>query len=162
MRAVGLDLESHWPDMYGMDEHYCAYRPLGRLVREAGVGEAITFNYDCGYEAGLKAEGFRRGGKSTAVGQDFDDHLTVIADAATNNQLARRGFTVFKAHGCAERFRILEPADADRAAEIIVIRESELTHWRQANWMRDQLRNSARHSVVPAAGLLGLRPGHRR
>ena len=152
VRAIGLDLESHWPDMDGMDDHYCAYRPLARLVRETQVGAAITFNYDCGYEAGLKAEGLRRGGKGTAMGQDFDDHLTVIADATTNNHLAHRGFTVFKPHGCAERFRILEPADPEGAAEIIVIRESQLTHWRNANWMRDQLRNSARHSVVLLLG----------
>lgn len=158
VRAIGLDLESHWPDMDGMDEHYCAYRPLARLVREAHVAKAVTFNYDCGYEAGLKAEGFRRGGKGTAVGQDFDDHLTVIADAATNNQLAHRGFTVFKAHGCAERFRILQPADPDRAAEIIVIRESQLTHWRSANWMRDELRNSARPAVVLLLGFSASDP----
>jgi len=158
VRGIGLHLASHWPDMDAMDEHYCAYRPLARLVREVNVGEALTFNYDCGYEAALKAEGLRRGGWSTALGQDFDDHLTVIADAATNNQLARRGFTVFKPHGCAERFRVLEPADPHGAAEIIVIRESQLTHWRDANWMRDQLRSSARHSVVLLLGFSAADP----
>lgn len=152
VRAIGLDRDSHWPDMDGTDEHYCAYRPLGRLVREVPIGKAVTFNYDCGYEAAMKAEGFRRGGTHTAVGLDFNDHLTVIADAQTNNQLAPRGATLFKPHGCAERFRILEPADPDAAADTIVIRESQLYHWRQANWMRDELRSSARQSVVLLLG----------
>jgi hypothetical protein len=151
VRAIGLHEPDLWPDMDGISDHYCAHRALARLAREAPYAQAITFNYDCGHEAGLKAEGYRRG-TATALGKDFDDHMTVIADAHTNNQRRQRGFTVFKPHGCAERFRILAVDDEDRAAATIVICSAQLTHWRNANWMRDELRRSTRFSVVLLLG----------
>ena len=60
VRAVGLPDPALWPGTDDVGKHFCVYRPLARLVREDLMEEAITFNYDCGHEAGLKAEGFLR------------------------------------------------------------------------------------------------------
>jgi hypothetical protein len=95
VRAVGLHDPALWPGTDDVGEHFCAYRALARLAREDLADEAITFNYDCGHEAGLKAEGFLRSAR-TELGKEWLDHATVIADAATHAQLRRPGaYTLF-------------------------------------------------------------------
>lgn len=87
VRAVGLHDPALWPSTDAVGEHFCAYRVLARLAREELMNEEITFNYDCGREAGLRAEGFMRSPR-TERGKEWLDHATVIADAATRTGAA--------------------------------------------------------------------------
>jgi SIR2-like domain len=158
VRAVGLPDPALWPGTDEVNEHFCAYRVLARLAREDLMHEAITFNYDCGHEAGLKAEGFLRSAR-TELGKEWLDHATVIADAATHAQLHRAGaFTLFKAHGCAERYRGLAVADENAAADTIIIRRLQLTTWRNDAWIRDTFADRARNHVLLLIGFSGQDP----
>jgi hypothetical protein len=158
VRAVGLHDPALWPGTDDVGEHFCAYRVLARLAREELAGEAITFNYDCGHEAGLKAEGFLRSAR-TELGKEWLDHATVVADAATHVQLQRPGaFTLFKAHGCAERYRELATADEAAAADTIIIRRLQLTTWRNDAWIRDTFCDRARNHVLVLIGFSGQDP----
>jgi SIR2-like domain len=158
VRAVGLHDPALWPGTDDVDEHFCGYRVLARLAREELAGEAITFNYDCGHEAALKAEGFLRSPR-TELGKEWLDHATVIADAATHAQLRRPGaFTLFKAHGCAERYRELAIANEAAAADTIIIRRLQLTTWRNDAWIRDTFCDRARNHVLLLIGFSGQDP----
>jgi hypothetical protein len=158
VRAVGLHDPALWPGTDDVGEHFCAYRVLARLAREDLMEEAITFNFDCGHEAGLKAEGFLRGPR-TELGKEWLDHATVIADAATHAQLPRSGaFTLFKAHGCAERYRELAESDEAAAASTIIICGLQLTTWRNDLWIRNAFRDRARNHVLLLIGFSGQDP----
>lgn len=158
VKAIGLDQPDLWPDGDRKHEHYCAYRPLARLAREAPLAKTITLNYDCGYEAGLLSEGFRRGGALSARGQEFPDHFTVIADSSSYFQPRVHAFELFKPHGCAQRFRELAQADPATAADTIVIMASQLTNWRGAGWMRNEFKNAVARSVVLLVGVSASDP----
>lgn len=158
VRAIGLHDPALWPGTDDVNDHFCAYRVLARLAREDLMDEAITFNYDCGKEAGLKAEGFLRSPR-TELGKEWLDHATVIADAAAHAQLHRAGaFTLFKAHGCAERYRELAVADENAAADTIIIRRLQLTTWRNDAWIRDTFADRARNHVLLLIGFSGQDP----
>lgn len=158
VRRVGLHEKATWPDADGMGDHFCAYRVLARLSRERLAKEAIGFNYDCGAEAGLHAEGFMVSPK-TEPGKRWNDHANVIADEVTNAQPNQPGdFTLFKAHGCAARYREVAVTDEARAADSIVICTSQLSHWRDDLWMRNVLRNRAENHVLLLVGFSGQDP----
>ena len=158
VRAVGLHDPKLWPGTDDVSEHLCVYRVLARLAREDIMEEAITFNYDCGHEAGLKAEGFLRSPR-TESGMQWRDHASVIADAAAHAELVRPGaFRLFKAHGSAERYRELATADEALAADTIVIRRLQLASWRNDMWMRNAFRDRARNHVLLLIGFSGQDP----
>jgi hypothetical protein len=158
VRAVGLHDPALWPGTDDVAEHFCAYRVLARLAREELMTEELSFNYDCGHEAGLKAEGFLRNPR-TEFGKEWLDHATVVSDAATNAQLERPGaLRLYKAHGCAERYRHLAIVDEMGAAETIIIRRLQLTTWRDDAWIRDTFRARARNHVLLLIGFSGQDP----
>jgi len=74
VRAVGLPDPALWPGTDEVGAHFCAYRVLARLSREDVMDEAVTFNYDCGHEAGLKAEGYLRSAR-TESGKEWLDQV---------------------------------------------------------------------------------------
>ena len=157
VRTIGLDDPGRWPGMDEVGEHFCAHRVFARLARENMVAEAIGFNYDCGTEAGLKAEGFLRGGGTR--GLEWKDHLRVVADAEQAVEPEPLGtFTLYKAHGCAERYREVAAVDEPRAADAIVITHSQLLHWRSDLWMRDIFRERVRRNVLVLVGFSGQDP----
>ncbi len=152
VRAIGLPEPDLWPETSRVGEHFCVYRVLARLAREDLFKEVIGFNYDCGKEAALLAEGFLRS-PHTSLGREWSDHVTVIADKASFLELQRDGaLTYIKAHGCAERFRELATTDEAHAAETIIIRKDQLTNWRDDPWMQDHLRDRARTHVLLLIG----------
>jgi hypothetical protein len=158
VRAVELNEPEKWPDADGMGDHFCSYRVLARFAREQLAKEAIGFNYDCGAEAGLDVEGFLLG-EGTEPGRKWQDHASVIADDAANAQLGQRGgFTLFKAHGCAVRYREVASDDEEKAAKSIVIRTGQLNNWRNDGWMRDAFNERARHHVLLLVGFSGQDP----
>jgi hypothetical protein len=158
VRAVELHHPSKWPDADGMGDHFCAYRVLARLIREGFAKEGIGFNYDCGAEAGFDGEGFLLNPR-TEPGRKWQDHVSVIPDEVTNAQVTPRGdFTLFKAHGCAARYREVATTEEERAAESIVIRTGQLTNWRKDLWMRDVLRSRAGNHVLLLVGFSGQDP----
>jgi hypothetical protein len=156
--ALGLGDPDCWPDMDGLPEHFCAYRVFARLVREGLFDEALSFNYDCGFERGLKDEGFLF--SPGARGRHWRDHATVVTDAETNADILRRGaFTLSKAHGCAERYRkrVNDPnrSKDDRPDESIIVRWGQLLDWRSDRWARDLLADRARRNVLLLVGFSG-------
>jgi hypothetical protein len=158
VRAVGLDDPALWPTADALDEHFCAYCVMARLAREGIVKEAIGFNYDCGAEAGLRAQGFLDTA-GTTHGGEWKDHATIIPDATTNSALAHGGaFRLFKAHGCAARYRELAVSDEALAADTIVIRKGQLTNWRTDAWIRDVFRERSRNHVLLFIGFSGQDP----
>lgn len=158
VRALGLPDADLWPDPLEVDEHFCAYRVLARLVREDFFEEAIGFNYDCDKEAALLREGFLRSPR-TIAGQQWRDHMTVIADKETFYNLQRDGaLTYVKAHGCAQRFREIAITDETGAAETIIVRRSQLTNWRNDAWVRDRLRDRARTHALLLIGFSAQDP----
>ena len=62
--ALGLPDPAKWPSADDIDPHFCAYRVLARLAREDHFSEAVSLNYDCGFEAALQEEGFVLGNGS--------------------------------------------------------------------------------------------------
>lgn len=100
VKSLGLDDRPCWPDVDGIEEHFCSYCVLARLAREGVLSEAVTFDYDCGFEAGLRDEGFQLL-PDAFRGRKWRDHATVVADPATNADVERRGsFVLSKVHGC--------------------------------------------------------------
>jgi hypothetical protein len=154
--TLGLDDPVLWPAADDLTGHFCTYRVLARLAREDLFAEALTFNYDCGFEAGLKDEGFLFS-PTTLRGRQWHDHATVIADAETNARLRPRGaFALVKAHGCAARYREAVSAGAPpHPEEAIVIRWSQLLDWRNDIWARDVLADRARRHVMLLLGFSG-------
>lgn len=158
VKAVGLHDQTLWPYAEDISKHFCVYCILARLAREDMIQEAIAFNYDCAAEAGLLGEGFLAS-TSTTLGRGWPDHATVVADAATHSRLARPGtFRLFKAHGCAARYREVARTDEDRAADDIIIRKAQLTNWRDDTWARDVLRDRSRNHVLLLIGFSGQDP----
>jgi hypothetical protein len=156
--ALGLADERQWPAGDGFTEHFCVYRVFARLAREGVFQEALTFNYDCAFEAALRHEGFLFGG-TTVRGETWRDHVTVVADAATNASLWPRGaFVLFKVHGSAERYRERLGRPGERPQDAIVIRRTQLLDWRRDLWARDVLSERARRHVLLLVGFSGQDP----
>lgn len=157
--ALGLHDRTLWPDAVDFEEHFCLYRVLARLARESLFEEALSFNYDCGFEAGLAHEGFMFS-PTTMPGRQWNDHVTVITDAERNSRLEKRGaFSLIKAHGCASRYREAlfsgTPSDPE---ESIIIRWTQLLDWRRDSWARDLLADRARRHVLVLFGFSGQDP----
>jgi len=117
----------------------------------------VGFNYDCGAEAGLEAEGFQYG--DITPGLRWKDHARIIADATTNAELKPDGaFKLYKAHGCAGRYREVASVNEDSAADSIVVRTSQLHNWQGADWIRDPFRDRARNHILLLVGFSGQDP----
>jgi hypothetical protein len=142
--AIGLDDDASWPVTSAVDDHFCAYRVLARLAREDFFREAVTFNYDCYFEAAMDAEGWRPGGIS---GTRWPQKRTVVTSAATHSNLDRPGsLALYKVHGCVAQYRI------DQEVDDIVIRWTQLLDWREDRWARDLVLDRARRNVLLLIG----------
>jgi hypothetical protein len=171
IEALGLASPTAWPDADGLSEHFCSYRVLARMAREGLIAEAITLNYDCCFERGLKDEGFQFEPWELR-GKAWLDHATVVSDGAGHVQLDPRGQLVLtKAHGCATAFRRVlgEIEDAStvdealkgkmrKAEDAIVIRRGQLLDWRTDLWARDLFTDRARRHVILMLGVAGEDP----
>ena len=148
VRRIRLHEPVAWPAAEQIPEHFSAYRVLARLVREGMVAKAVSFNYDCQSEAALDTEGFQRS-PSTTAGARWRDHAQVVTDRATQSALERPGsYRLYKAHGCAARYREVAPSGEEAAAEMIVLRATQLNTWRHDLWIRDAFRALAREHVL--------------
>ncbi len=159
VEAVGLHDPALWPAADGIAPHFCTYCVLARLAREHVFEDAFSLNYDCGFEAGLKAEGFFRS-PSTLPGRQWRDHATVIADASMNDVTTHPGALVLrKAHGCAEHYREERArAPESGAEEEIVIRASQLLDWRDDRWASETFCERSRRHVLLMLGFSGQDP----
>jgi hypothetical protein len=157
--AIGIPDRSQWPAADELDDHFCAYRILARLGREGLLDHAASLNYDCGGEAGMKAEGFSVNA-GTVAGRSWNDHATVVADASSHDSPTRPGnFVLVKAHGCAEHYREkIARAPECGAENEIIIRYAQLLNWREDLWARDFLRLKARNHVLLLVGFSGQDP----
>jgi hypothetical protein len=159
VEALGLPDPVLWPAASGIESHFCGYRVLARLAREQVFDEAITLNYDCGYEAGLASEGFLLA-RGAIPGRQWRDHATLIADPVANNSVTVPGSLVIrKIHGCAEHYRYeAEHSPATRPEDRIVVRRGQLQSWRNDLWARDHLRSAARTHVLLLVGFSAQDP----
>lgn len=161
--ALSLADRTDWPGAQDLDDHFCSYRVLARLVREGFLSEAITLNYDCGFERGLTDEGFRF--KPTKFrGVKWLDHATVITSAGDHASADRRGEMVLaKAHGCAATYRRKMATTTDASAlkklrDEVIVRRTQLMDWRSDFWARDLFADRVRSHVVLLLGVSGQDP----
>lgn len=156
VEALGLPDPGLWPSADDIDSHFCGYRVLARLARERVFEEAVTLNYDCGYEAGLRSEGFLLA-RGTIPGRQWRDHATLVPDPEANNStLVPGSLVVRKIHGCAQHYRDEIARDpASHAEDRIVVRRGQLVNWRSDLWARDYLRAAARTNVLLLLGFSG-------
>jgi hypothetical protein len=152
VREVGIPDPDLWRPAEKLGAHFCVYCVLARMVREGLLKEAFGFNYDCGAEAGLSAEGFAYG--DVSAGRHWVDRARIVADAevASDTKRDESSFTLFKANGCAVRYRELAARDEPKAAEGIVIRREQLEEWRGSTWSRDKFRDRAGDHVLVLIG----------
>jgi hypothetical protein len=153
VKDLGFPEEERWRPAAEMGEHFCVYCVLARLAKERLVRETIGFNYDCGAEAGLHAEGFTD--EESEEGNGFPTHARVVADAQADVELKMPGaFKLFKAHGCAVRYREVAISDAERAAEGIVVCKSQLDGWGDATsgWIHDSIQDRAKNHILLFVG----------
>jgi len=155
---LGLPDPELWRPAEAMGDHFCVYCVLARMVREGFLGEAFGFNYDCGAEAGLSAEGFTYG--DVAAGRQWLDRARIIADGETNTNTARdpSTFTFYKANGCAVRYRELAELDEEKAAENIVVRTDQINRWKSSGWSRNPFRSRAENHVLMLVGFAAQDP----
>jgi hypothetical protein len=157
VHELGFPNERVWRSADQIDDHFCVYCVLARLAREWLLKETIGFNYDCGAEAALKAEGFDHG--DAVQGKRFPDHARIVADAKANAELKRDGaYKLYKAHGCAVRYREVAITDEKEAAEGIVVCRSQLDGWSQSTWIRASLQRLAQTHVILLVGFSGQDP----
>ncbi len=149
---VGIPDDDLWQPAEKLRAHFCVYCVLARMVREGLLEEAFGFNYDCGAEGGLSAEGFVYG--EASAGRHWIDRARIVADAqvASDTKRDESSFTLFKANGCAVRYRELAAVDEPQAAEGIVIRSEQLEEWQESAWSRDKFRDRARDHVLMLIG----------
>ena len=146
-----------WRPAAEMGHHFCVYCVLARMVREGFLKEAFGFNYDCGAEAGLEAEGFLYG--EAEPGRRWVDYARVVADAAAMVEMKSQGYLLVKAHGCAVRYRELAVDDPRGAAEGIVICRKQLEDWKDpTGWSRNAFRASAERNTLVLIGFSGQDP----
>jgi hypothetical protein len=150
---LGFPGEKQWRPAARMGEHFCVYCVLARMVREGFLKKAFGFNYDCGAEAGLKAEGFLYG--EAIPGQKWVDYARIVADSVTMYETVDQGFLLVKAHGCAARYRELAVANPKDAAEGIVVRRKQLEDWKEHSWSLNEFRTSAEKNVLVLIGFSG-------
>jgi hypothetical protein len=153
---LGFPEEAEWRVAAKMGDHFCVYCVLARMAREEFLEEAFGFNYDCGAEAGLEAEGFLYG--EAIAGQQWVDYARIVADAAAMVEMKKQGYLLVKAHGCAVRYRELAAADPRAAAEGIVIRRRQLEDWKEPGWSLNAFRASAEKKALMLIGFSGQDP----
>lgn len=156
VEALGLPDPALWPSAESITPHFCAYRVLARLAREQLFAQAITLNYDCAYEAGLRSEGFLLA-PDTTPGARFRDHATIIPDAQAAASPALRGSLVLrKLHGCAQHYRHEVARGATNHPEDrIIVRSGQLNNWHGVHWARDYVRQAARDNILLLLGFSG-------
>jgi SIR2-like domain len=149
---VGIPNADLWLPAEKLGGHFCVYCVFARMVREGLLKEAFGFNYDCGVEAGLTAEGFAYG--KVLAGRRWVDRARIVADAeiASDTKRDESSFTLFKANGCAVRYRELATGDEPKAAEGIVIRREQLEEWKDSAWSRDKFRDRAGNHILMLVG----------
>lgn len=149
---VGIPDAGVWLPAEKLEPHFCVYCVLARMVREGLLKEAFGFNYDCAAEAGLGAEGFAYG--QVLAGRHWVDRARIVADAevASDTKVDESSFTLFKANGCAVRYRELAMHDEPKAAESIVIRRGQLEEWKGSTWSRDKFRDRAGDHILILIG----------
>jgi hypothetical protein len=165
VEALGLKDHSKWPDKDKFDPHFCSYQLLARMAREEFFSEAITLNYDCGFERGLHDEGFGFA-PWKLHGKRWLDHATVVTGARNHFSLSPRGcFVLTKAHGCASTYRkeVVHSSGASGLPEngpedAIVLRRGQLLDWRTDFWARDLFADRARRHVILLIGFSGQDP----
>jgi hypothetical protein len=152
VHEVGIPDADLWPSADGLGSHFCVYCVLARMARERLLNEAFGFNYDCGAEAGLHSEGLTSG--EAYPGKHWIDRARIVADAqvANNTKRDESSFTLFKANGCAARYRELAALDEPKAAEGIVIRREQLEEWKGSLWSRDKFRDRAANHILILVG----------
>jgi len=153
---LGFPEETRWRPARKIGAHFCVYSVLARMAREGFLGEAFGFNYDCGAEAGLEAEGFLYG--PAIPGLLWPDYARVIADAAAMVEMKSQGYLLVKAHGCAVRYRELAAGDPRAAAEGIVIRRQQLKDWKEPGWSLNEFQASAEKKALVLIGFSGQDP----
>jgi hypothetical protein len=65
---------------------------------------------------------------------------------------------LFKANGCAERFRELAVSDGRKAAEEIVVREDQISRWKVSAWSRPPFESRAQNHVLLLIGFAAQDP----
>jgi hypothetical protein len=161
--ALTLADQTRWPAEAEFEEHFCGYRVLARLIREGVFSEAISLNYDCGFERGLTDEGFRFE-PTTFRGMKWLDHATVLTSARDHARPDRRGEMVLaKAHGCAATYRreMAVAADEETKANLreeVIVRRAQLMDWRSDFWARDLFADRVRSHVILLLGVAGQDP----
>jgi hypothetical protein len=161
--ALSLETPEDWPGVVEFPDHFCTYRVLARLAREGVFSEAISLNYDCGFERGLRDEGFGFSRKSNLRGARWLDHATVITSAKDHFRTDQRGELVLaKAHGCSAAYRremaVADEKTKERLLEEVIVRRTQLMDWRSDFWARDLFADRARSHVVLLIGVAGQDP----
>jgi hypothetical protein len=155
---LGLPDPELWRAAEEMGEHFCGYCVVARMVREGLLEQAFSFNYDCGAEAALAAEGFVLG--EVSAGRHWSDRARVVADAATHVKTTkdRSSFTVYKANGCAVRFREMAGTNEEEAAEEIIVRSAQINSWKESAWSLSTFQSAVEQHVVVLIGFSGQDP----
>lgn len=153
VQDLGFPEERLWRPAASMGEHFCVYCVLARMAREGFLDEAFGFNYDCGAEAGLEAEGFLYG--EATPGPEWVDYARVVADERAIVEMKGQGYLLVKAHGCAVRYRERAAEDQHAAAEGIVIRRKQLEDWKNPGWSLNAFRSSAEKKALLLIGFSG-------
>jgi SIR2-like domain len=155
---LGLPDRAIWRPATQMGSHFCVYSVLARMVREKFVEEAFGFNYDCGAEAAFQAEGFAYG--NVSPGKHWIDRARTVADGATNASTKKdsSSFTLYKANGCAERFRELAIQDVQKAAEEIIVRTDQIDRWKDSAWSEPPFISRAQNHVLMLIGFAAQDP----
>jgi SIR2-like domain len=156
VEVLGLPDATLWPPAETIDRHFCSYNVLARLARERLFAQAVSLNYDCGYEAGLYGEGFLLA-PDTRAGRTFPDHATVMADKRSAGYVTKKGsFLLRKIHGCAQRYRDEMARDPTSAPEnAIIVRRTQLQNWVGRGWARRALLSGAQENVLMLIGFSG-------
>jgi hypothetical protein len=163
VEAVGMQDSTRWPSAGEYKPHFCVYRVLARLSRERlltnSMPNAMSFNYDCGWDAAFKAEGVMSS-PFTVAGRVWPDHATIVTHAASNNSTDPQGrFVLVKAHGCAERYRSEVARDPKcRAEDEIVIRADQLLNWGKRGWSQAYFCDKAHKNILLLIGFSGQDP----
>jgi len=155
---LGIPEDELWKPSETMGDHFCVFCVLARMVREGLLDKSMGFNYDCGGEAGLDSEGFVY--EEATPGEEWPDHATVIADGEMVKDTEQDGaFTLYKAHGCAQRYRHVAKTDEPKAAEAIVICRSQLHDWvTKAGWSRKKFNSFAEDHILVLIGFSAQDP----
>jgi hypothetical protein len=133
---------------------------LARLAREGFCTTTLTANYDMLLEGAFRLAGFSE--KATGRGQPVFPHtlysdFAVIASPAEffSEGKAHSTAVLVKMHGCAQHYRNIPSAKAERLREYLrsmVFTYREIQNWREDSWAADYLRTLLRTRTVVFSG----------